>query len=68
MTLKTGVLMFKNSALHHRNNTKNIYIRIENSYFKLYVVVIFHNITVFTVFVIKINAAFESRRDFFQQH
>ncbi len=31
-------------------------------------VIIFHNITVYTVFFDQINAALVSRRDFFQKH
>ncbi len=40
----------ENSALHHRNKIYFKYSEIENSYFKLY---FFHNITVFSVFLIK---------------
>ncbi len=40
----------ENLALHHRSKIYFKYSEIENSYFKLY---FFHNITVFSVFLMK---------------
>ncbi len=41
----------KNVALHHRNKFHIKYIHRENSFFQI--LIIFHSITVFTVFFIK---------------
>ncbi len=51
MTLKTGVMAAENSALSSGIN-----------YIKKYYILIFHNITIFTVFLIDV---FVSMRNFF---
>ncbi len=41
----------ENSALHLKNKLHLKYIQIENSYIKF--VIIFHNLSIFTVFLVK---------------
>ncbi len=56
----------ENSAAHHSNKLHfNIYTH-RNQLF--YILIIFHNITVFYCIFDQINAALVSRRDFFQKH
>ncbi len=56
----------ENSALHHWNKSHlKIYLNRESLFL---IVIIFHNITVITVFVDQINALLVSTRDFFITH
>ncbi len=58
---KTGVMAAEISALHHRNK---LHFKINKN--KIWIVILFHNITVFTAFLIKLTALI-SIRDLFQK-
>ncbi len=64
MTLKTGVMADENSALHTGIHYILKYNKIENSFF---IVIISHNITVFSFFD-QINVVLMSKRYFFKKH
>ncbi len=53
MTLKTGVMPAENSDLHHRNK---LHLKIYSNRKQLFkIAILFHNVTVFTVFLGKFS-------------